>query len=83
LRALGIDRGGVGHFFFLFQDLNPEALANTIGWAVSTFFDRPGHIEGMKKRAMAQDFSWDRAAVAYRDLYLPAYEKRRGHGFAG
>ncbi len=37
----------------------------------------------MKKRAMAQDFSWERAAGAYRDLYLRAYEKRRGHGFAG
>ncbi|HEY4394528.1 MAG TPA: glycogen/starch synthase [Polyangia bacterium] len=67
---------------FMFQDLNPDALANTIGWAVSTWFDRPEHIAGMRKRAMAQDFSWDRAAVAYRDLYLRAYERRRGHGFA-
>jgi starch synthase len=72
--------GGTG---FMFNDLNPDALANTIGWAVSTWFDRPDHIDGMKKRAMVQDFSWDRAAVAYRDLYLRAYEKRRGHGFAG
>jgi starch synthase len=68
---------------FMFQDLNPDALANTIGWAVSTWFDRPDDIAGMRKRAMAQDFSWDRAAVAYRDLYLRAYEKRRGHGFTG
>ena len=68
---------------FMFQDLNPDALANTIGWAVSTWFDRPDHIAGMRKRAMAQDFSWERAAVAYRDLYLRAYERRRGHGFAG
>jgi starch synthase len=72
--------GGTG---FMFQDLNPDALANTIGWAVSTWFDRPDHIAGMRKRAMAQDFSWERAAVAYRDLYLRAYERRRGHGFAG
>jgi len=71
--------GGTG---FMFQDLNPDALANTIGWAVSTWFDRPEHIAGMRKRAMAQDFSWDRAAVAYRDLYLRAYERRRGHRFA-
>jgi starch synthase len=72
--------GGTG---FMFHDLNPDALANTIGWAVSTWFDRPDDIAAMRKRAMAQDFSWDRAAVAYRDLYLRAYEKRRGHGFAG
>jgi starch synthase len=68
---------------FMFQDLNPDALANTIGWAVSTWFDRPDHIAGMRKRAMGQDFSWDRAALAYRDLYLRAFERRRGHGFAG
>jgi starch synthase len=72
--------GGTG---FMFTDLNPESLANTVGWAVSTWFDRPKHIEAMKQRAMAQDFSWDRAAVEYRDLYLRAYEKRRGHGFTG
>jgi len=70
--------GGTG---FMFEDLHPEALANTIGWAVSTWYDRPDHIAGMRKRAMAQDFSWERAAVAYRDLYLGAYARRRGHPF--
>jgi starch synthase len=70
--------GGTG---FMFDDLHPESLANTIGWAVSTWYDRPDHIAGMRKRAMTQDFSWERAAVAYRDLYLDAYQRRRGHGF--
>jgi starch synthase len=70
--------GGTG---FMFEDLHPEALANTIGWAVSTWFDRPQHIQAMRRRAMAQDFSWDRAARQYRDLYLGAYQKRRGHPF--
>ena len=51
--------GGTG---FMFDDLHPESLANTIGWAVSTWYDRPDHIAGMRKRAMAQDFSWERAA---------------------
>ena len=35
----------------------------------------------MRKRAMRQDFSWDRAAAAYGELYLDAYERRRGHAF--
>ena len=35
----------------------------------------------MRQRAMAQDFSWERAAAAYRDLYLRAYTRRRGHPF--
>ncbi|HZY03065.1 MAG TPA: glycogen synthase GlgA [Anaeromyxobacteraceae bacterium] len=66
---------------FMFQDLTPDALANTIGWALSTWHDRPQHIAAMRRRAMAQDFSWDAAAVAYERLYLEAYRRRRGHGF--
>jgi starch synthase len=62
---------------FVFQDLHPESLANTIGWAVSTWFDRPHHIQTMRDRAMKQDFSWDRAASAYEDLYRRAVSKRR------
>ena len=71
--------GGTG---FMFTDLAPESLANTIGWAVSTWFDRPAHIQTMRQRAMQQDNSWDRAAAAYEDLYLRAYQRRRGHPFA-
>jgi starch synthase len=66
----------------MFADLDPDSLANTIGWAVSTWYDRPAHIDTMRRRAMAQDFSWARAARAYNDLYLRAYERRRGHAFA-
>lgn len=66
--------GGTG---FVFNDLRPESLANTIGWAVSTWFDRPKHIETMRDRAMRQDFSWVRAARAYEDLYLRAQARRR------
>src|SRR4029079_12928476 len=68
---------------FVFRDLHPQPLANTIGWAVSTWFDRPGHIDKMRRRGMAEDFSWARAAVAYRDMYLRAYERRRGQPFRG
>ena len=38
--------GGTG---FMFADLSPDALANTIGWAVSTWYDRPDHIDGMRQ----------------------------------
>jgi starch synthase len=72
--------GGTG---FMFTDLHPESLANTIGWAISTWFDRPAHIQAMRHRAMQQDNSWDRAAAAYEDLYRRAYERRRGHPFGG
>jgi starch synthase len=68
--------GGTG---FTFRDLSPDALANTLGWALSTFYDRPDHLAAMRRRAMQQDFSWRRAAAAYEDLYRQAYRRRRGH----
>lgn len=68
---------------FMFHDLTPEALANTIGWAISTYFDRPDHIRAMRQRAMGRDFSWDSAAAAYERLFLDAYQRRRGHPFPG
>jgi starch synthase len=70
--------GGTG---FMFNDLSPEALANTIGWAVSTWYDRQNHIDAMRRRGMIEDFSWARAARDYQAMYLRAYQRRRGHGF--
>ena len=68
---------------FVFGDLTPDALANTIGWAVATWHDRPHHVEAMRRRGMAQDFSWDGPAAEYERLYLRAYRARRGHDFIG
>ena len=72
--------GGTG---FVFQDLSPGALENTIGWAVSTWYDRRPHVEQMRRRAMAQDFSWDRAAREYERLYRTSLERRRGRSAGG
>ena len=74
------ERTGAGTGF-MFGDLTAEGLGNTIGWALSTYFDRPKHIEAMRRTSMRQDFSWDRAAAAYEDLYREAYARRRGHAF--
>jgi starch synthase len=71
--------GGTG---FVFGDLTPDALANTVGWSLSTYHDRPAHILQMRRRAMEQDFSWERAAGDYQRLYLDAYERRRRHAHA-
>jgi starch synthase len=70
--------GGTG---FVLHDLTPGSLGDTIGWAVSTWYDRPRHIDLMRRRAMAQDFSWARAAREYEQLYLAAYARRRGQAF--
>ena len=68
---------------FVFHDLTPDALAGTIGWALATWHQRPGHIEGMRRQAMAEDFSWRHEAEGYEQLYLEAYRRRRGHEFGG
>jgi starch synthase len=70
--------GGTG---FVLHDLRPDSLADTVGWAVSTWYDRPSHIERLRRNAMAQDFSWERSAREYKELYLEAYARRRGHEF--
>jgi starch synthase len=64
---------------FVFHDLTVEALADTIAWAVSTFRDRPGHLAAMRWRALGNDWSWERAAAEYEQLYRDAYARRRGH----
>jgi starch synthase len=74
------DGGGTG---FVFHDLTPGALADTIGWALSTWHHRRDHIERMRARGMEKDFSWDHAAAGYERLYLEAYHRRRGHPFQG
>jgi starch synthase len=68
---------------FMFDNLTVDGLTNTIGWAQSTYFDRPKHVDKMRRTAMAQDNSWGRAAAAYEQLYRDAYARRRGHAFPG
>lgn len=68
------DGGGNG---FLFDDLTPNALYNVVGWAVSTWYDRPNHIDRMRKTAMARRFGWDQSAAEYEKLYAAAFEKRK------
>lgn len=65
---------------FKFWDANGRALYYTIGWAVSTWFDRPHHIAQLRQQAMAQDFSWGDSARKYVDVYEHALRNRRSPG---
>lgn len=67
--------GGTG---FKFWEPTGKALYNTMGWAISTWFDRPEHIEQMKRAAMSREFSWDRSARQYAEVYKRALANRRG-----
>ncbi|MBN1268332.1 MAG: glycogen synthase GlgA [Kiritimatiellae bacterium] len=54
------------------------ALHDTIGWAVSTWFDRPKDMAKLRRTAMAQDFSWEKSAAEYVKVYAHALRHRRG-----
>lgn len=62
---------------FKFWQPTASALHNTIGWAVSTWFDRPEHIALLRRQAMEQDFSWNRSAKQYLRVYQQAIAARR------
>lgn len=56
---------------FKFWEPSAHALYHTVGWAVSTYYDRKQHVRQMVRAAMAQDFSWKKSAT----MYLRAYEQ--------
>ncbi|MFH1878700.1 MAG: glycogen/starch synthase [Candidatus Omnitrophota bacterium] len=62
---------------FIFHDLNPWAVYYTTGWAVSTYYDRPGHMKRMKRQAMKAHFSWVDSAREYEKLYEQALFRRK------
>ncbi|MHB9296140.1 Glycogen synthase [Pillotina sp. SPG140] len=54
---------------FMFNDLNPSAIYNTVGWANWAYYNRRADIERMRLVGMEKDFSWKKSAQAYIDLY--------------
>jgi starch synthase len=64
---------------FKFWDASAHAIYYAVGWAVSTFFDRPDHIGQMQQQAMAEDYSWEKSAQEYVAAYQRAIAiKRQG-----
>lgn len=61
---------------FLYHDATPQAIYDTVGWAVSTFYDRPEHMAQMRKRAMMEHFSWLDAVKQYEEVYQKALLRR-------
>ncbi|HUJ09631.1 MAG TPA: glycogen synthase GlgA [Verrucomicrobiae bacterium] len=62
---------------FKFWEPSAPALYYCIGWAVSTWFDRPQHIVKLRQQAMVQDFSWPKSAQRYVEVYRHALRKRQ------
>lgn len=61
---------------FLYYDPTPQAIYDTVGWAVSTFYDRSGHLARMRQKAMEQHFSWFDSAKKYEEIYQKALARR-------
>ena len=61
---------------FIFYSLEPRAIYYTVGWAVSTYFDRPNHMASMIHQAMKTCFSWENSAREYEKLYKKAIARR-------
>jgi len=65
--------GGTG---FKFYEASAHAIYYTVGWAVSTYYDRREHWDGMVKRAMEKNFSWENSAREYEKAYHRAIQNK-------
>ncbi|MDR0498101.1 MAG: glycogen synthase, partial [Treponema sp.] len=54
---------------FMFDYLSPSSIYDTVGWAVWAWYNRKKDIEAMRLRGMEQDFSWNKSARQYTELY--------------
>ncbi|MEW6719158.1 MAG: glycogen synthase GlgA [Thermodesulfobacteriota bacterium] len=64
---------------FVFQGYDPADMKDAVSRAVAAFADRP-RWEGIARRGMAKDFSWEASARQYVDLYGKALRKRGREG---
>ncbi len=54
---------------FVFDELTPRSVYDTVGWAVWAYYNRRDQVDQMRRRGMVQDFSWTRSAARYAALY--------------
>ena len=62
---------------FKFWEASSNALYYTVGWAVSTYFDRKHHMEKLIQNAMKKRFSWEDSAMKYIEIYKKAIEAKK------
>lgn len=61
---------------FTFKDLTPNAIYNTVAWATWTWYNKKNDILNMQQRAMNKDFSWDKSAKKYTEIYQWAMDRK-------
>ena len=65
---------------FMFDDLTPDSVFDTCGWAVYAYYNKKEHIAEMRKRGMKKDFSWKKSAEQYVAVYKEALARGAGIG---
>jgi len=61
---------------FKFWEPSGKAIYNTVNWAMETYHDRKPHLQQLIKKAMEQNFSWEKSVIEYVNLYNRAIENR-------
>ena len=61
---------------FVFDHATTDGLYNAIGWACSTYYDRPKDIAKLQRNAMKKSFKWSQSAQKYEALYAEAIAAR-------
>ncbi|MCQ2600064.1 MAG: glycogen synthase [Treponema sp.] len=57
---------------FMFDQLSPDAVYNTCGWATFAYYNKKDHIKKMQKAGMSKTFTWDKSCEEYLDTYNEA-----------
>lgn len=57
---------------FVFDQLTPRSVYDTVGWAVWAYYNRKDHIRKMQQAGMKKTFTWDEAAQKYEAVYREA-----------
>ncbi|MDR2194187.1 MAG: glycogen synthase [Treponema sp.] len=63
---------------FMFDQLNPRSIYDTVGWANWAYYNRPDQIDKMRIRGMKLNFSWEKSAQQYVSMYEQAAAKHAG-----
>ena len=64
---------------FKFYAPTPQALYNTIGWAVNTYYEKPKVFKKLQKQAMSCNHSWEESAKEYILAYKQAIKNKKNY----
>ncbi|HPS44381.1 MAG TPA: glycogen synthase, partial [Treponemataceae bacterium] len=57
------------------ENLTPQSIYDTVGWAAYAWYNRRNDIRKMQLRGMASEFGWDTSAREYADVYQRALDR--------